>query len=196
MTACRASSLVVALAVVLLGAVTSPAGAALSVVPQGFPQGFTSDTSTTQAGAPADSVTSFALTFDSPTPWPGVDLLGGDTSGVLRDVLVDLPDGLTGDAQAVPQCIELIDPSGCPIDSQVGLLDVKAAIIFDPTFTLRQRMVLPLYNMMPSFGEVARLGASSTQLSLQMWSRSGRATPACTSRCAGSRLASRPSPPA
>jgi hypothetical protein len=152
----------------LLGVAASPASAALSVVPQGSPQGFDFQTSTRQAGAPADAVASFALTLDSPTPWPGVDLSAGETSGVLRDVKVDLPGGLTGNGQAVPQCVEVIDPSGCPIDSQIGFIDVKAVIIFDPDFQLRQRMVLPLYNLMPSFGEVARLGAYSAQLTLQL----------------------------
>ncbi len=145
------------------------AGAALSVVPAGLPQGFEVTTSTAQAGAPTDFVTNFTLTRDSPTPWPGRNIPAGDEGGILRDVIVDLPAGLNGDGEAVPQCAEVIDVSLCPIESQVGLVDVKGVtIVIDPDFILHNRLILPLYNMTPSFGEVARLGSSSAQIGLQL----------------------------
>ena len=87
---------------------------------------------------------------------------------VLRDILLDLPVGVNGNAQAVPQCAELIDPPGCPAGSQVGVVDLSAVIIFDPDFQMRQRIGLALYNLIPSKGEVARLGASSAQITLQL----------------------------
>lgn len=147
---------------------TAAAGAPVSVVPQGFPQGFSAETSTTQAGAPADSITSFALTVDSPTPWPGVDLSAGETSGLLRDAIVELPSGFNGNAFAVPQCGELLSFSSCPANTQVGVVDVKAVTIFAPDFQLANRIALPLYNLTPTFGEAARLGAFSSEISMQL----------------------------
>lgn len=158
-----------ALACLLALVSASSAGAALGVVPAGLPQGFEVTTSTAQAGAPTDFVTDFTLTRDSPTPWPGRNIPAGDEGGILRDVIVDLPAGLNGDGGAVPQCAEVIDVSLCPIESQVGLVDVKGVtIIVDPDFILHNRLILPLYNMTPSFGEVARLGSSSAQIGLQL----------------------------
>lgn len=165
---CIASA--IGLAVVLSVLLPSPAGAALSVVPQGFPDGFSSEMSTTQAGAPADVVTSFTLTLESPTPWPGSDE-STSFGGLVRDTALDLPVGVSGNAQAVPQCLELTDLAGCPTNSQVGLVDLHAVTIpdpTDPTSDIRNRLILPLFNMAPSKGEVARLGAFSAQITMQL----------------------------
>lgn len=152
----------------LMALTPSPAGAALSVVPQEFPGGFSSEPSTTQAGAPADVVTSFTLTLDSPTPWPGADVNSIDFGGLVRDTVLDLPVGVNGNAQAVPQCPELLDAAGCPASSQVGVVDLRAVLIVSPDFQIPNRLNLALYNMTPSKGEVARLGASSAQITLQL----------------------------
>ncbi len=115
-----------------------------------------------QAGAHADFVTSFTVNgdptkkdpFGQPLPW-----------GPLRDLSVEIPPGLTGNAKAFPTCsvavftgaLELLnDPSTeqCPTDSQVGLVSPGIQGAVPPGFINE-----PLYNLQPPGGDVvARLG--------------------------------------
>lgn len=79
--------------------------------------------------------------------------------GAARDLIVDLPPGLVGDPQAVPQCSRQQFEgvfTKCPPDSQIGMLEVTIpGLGFVP---------LPVYNMSPSPGVAAQLGMSATSL--------------------------------
>ncbi len=79
--------------------------------------------------------------------------------GNFKDIQVDAPAGLTGDPSAVPTCTDkqLLKTGefawgSCPPASQIGQLTVQLV-----TFGLK---TIPLYNMVPSPGEPAQLGAS------------------------------------
>jgi len=102
---------------------------------------------TTQAGAHPDFTTTFALSEHSNEPF-----------GLTRDVVVRLPAGLFGNPQPFPACTTLqlgIDPgkSECPLDSQVGAMNITLGGIFNGSF--RE----PIYNMPSPGGDVvARFG--------------------------------------
>ncbi len=82
--------------------------------------------------------------------------------GNLKTVLVDLPQGLSVNPQATPQC-ELeggkFPIAGCPLDTKVGYSNVTAAAaippITTPPVTVPQ---IPVYNLVPRPGEPARFG--------------------------------------
>jgi hypothetical protein len=110
--------------------------------------------STDQAGAHADLTTSFVL---SRTP-------GGKPYAQTQDVEVRLPPGVIGNPQAVPRCTvtqlgNIPEESECPIDSQVGITEVRVLEPISGTF------VEPLYNLEPPQGSdiVARLGFFAVQ---------------------------------
>jgi hypothetical protein len=86
--------------------------------------------------------------------------------GNLKTVLVDLPQGLSVNPQATPQC-ELnaegkFPTGGCPLNTQVGYSNVTAAAVVSdvppissPPVTVPQ---IPVYNLVPRQGEPARFG--------------------------------------
>jgi hypothetical protein len=100
-----------------------------------------------QAGAHAD----FTTFVDLKT-----ELAGGEVVQT-RDLRIDLPPGLLGNPTAVPQCTMLqlgtdADSSHCPLDSQVGISELKLAGFPVP-------IKEPIYNMTsPGGNVVARLG--------------------------------------
>jgi hypothetical protein len=101
--------------------------------------------STTQAGAHPDFTAGFELTTDS-TKAPFAQ---------TRDVSVELPPGLIGNPNAIPQCTTLqlgLSPetSHCPQDSEVGVTEISLFGL--GTF------VEPIYNMTPPEDTVARFG--------------------------------------
>lgn len=115
-----------------------------------------------QAGAHSDFVTSFTVNgdptqkdpFGQPLPW-----------APFRDLSVEIPPGLTGNAKAFPTCKVAVftgaleiqnDPSTeeCPTDSQVGMVSPGIQGAIPPGFINE-----PLYNLQPPGGDVvARLG--------------------------------------
>jgi hypothetical protein len=75
---------------------------------------FSSSFSETQAGGHPDVTTSFTLTKDAV----------GNPIGQMKDVTVELPDGLVGNPGATPQCTPAqLRVSNCPLDSQVGVIE-------------------------------------------------------------------------
>ncbi len=82
--------------------------------------------------------------------------------GSAKTFLVDLPEGLSVNNQATPQCElevkgpgeEVIPAAGCPADSQVGISEVVGA--FGPISLPFGE--LPVYNLVPRNGEPARFG--------------------------------------
>jgi hypothetical protein len=104
-----------------------------------------------QAGShPYEVLTSFT--------YPANDGASGEAmSAGAKDVEVELPPGLIGNAEAIPRCprsllasAEIFGSSRCPPDTQVGLMRLKLATI---DFTL------PIYNLVPPAGLPAQLGA-------------------------------------
>jgi hypothetical protein len=87
-------------------------------------------------------------------------IIGQIPVGNLRTVRVDLPEGLTVNPQATPQC-ELDpgeSPSTCPANTQVGTSAVTAT---NPTTSLAVPIPpVPVYNIVPKEGEPALFGLS------------------------------------
>ena len=117
-------------ALAALAAVPATAGAA------GFgiqPGSFTTSTSNTQAGAHADLTTSFLLNQDAL----------GNPVDQLKDVTVNLPSGVVGNPQAIPQCTDReFQNFDCPNDAQVGVLN--ADIVVTPAVSTTLQSAEPL----------------------------------------------------
>jgi hypothetical protein len=124
---------------------------------------FESGLSQYQAASHPDMTTAFTLAQE---PAPG-QLGTGDCflglpcrvvkGGAPKDVVVQLPPGIVANVKGVPQCTnqELIDVA-CPVGSQIGVLEAGVIIAgFPPDNT----GLTPLFNMVPSRGEVAAFGA-------------------------------------
>jgi hypothetical protein len=114
------------------------------------PGSFTVTTSTTQAGAHPDVSVQFFL--NRRVNDGGVE----EVIGGLKDTVVDLPGGLTGDNTAVPTCkkAELVAAS-CPAASQVG--EFNLGMLYSGMYL---NGPLPLYNMEPANGRTAELAAT------------------------------------
>ena len=79
----------------------------------------------------------------------------GNLEGTLRDLVVELPPGLIGDPQALPQCPgDLFEGllASCPGDTQVGIVEVKAENL-PVAFS-------SVYNLAPSKGSAATIGTT------------------------------------
>jgi hypothetical protein len=70
----------------------------------------------------------------------------------VKDVVVDLPVGITGDAQATPKCTfaQLATRARCPADTQIGELQTQPGGL-EGTYG-------PIYNMVPEHGVAAEFG--------------------------------------
>jgi hypothetical protein len=156
----RSASLLLAVSMaLLLAGITPQTSVALSVVPPGDPSGlgFKSEPSTSQAGAHPDLVTSFTI-----SPLPTAEEVIGKGSP-LKDAIVDLPAGQTGNPEAAAKCTETelgAGPTGngvanCPQASQVGVVEVLAGVAPDISFPLG---TVGLYVMKTSPNELATLG--------------------------------------
>jgi hypothetical protein len=100
---------------------------------------------TEAAGHPPAGLTDFA-----------VNTTGGVPDGSLKDVRVDLPEGLNVDPQAVPQCSQATFESNalaCAA-SQVGISEVTSEIAGVPVGPL----AFPVYNLDPPQGVPALFG--------------------------------------
>ncbi|HEX5922625.1 MAG TPA: hypothetical protein VFY45_02260 [Baekduia sp.] len=122
----------VALAALVLAASPALAADGFGIVPGSF----TATTASTQAGAHADATTSF--TFNT-----GTD---GYPVGAVKDIVVDLPQGVVGNPESFPKCNagQLVTQPvpACPVDSQLGdvhLHFVQQGFAFEAIF--------PVYNM-------------------------------------------------
>ncbi len=96
---------------------------------------------------------SFTVHFNLNTN--GLDSEGG----AMRDVIVDLPQGLIGNPQAVPRCPQQLFEGGtpsCPPSTQVGVLSARLPATGDS--------LGPVYNLTPPPGVAARIGYSVTGL--------------------------------
>ena len=117
------------------------ARAAFEVKPGSFKVGFSSY----QAGAHADVTTSFAFTQNA----------AGAVGAALRNVEVILPLGFAGYPVAVKTCTPFqLEVEECPVDSQVGVLEV----VLRESETQYLTLIGAVYNMVPSPNETGVLG--------------------------------------
>ncbi|MGN6372196.1 MAG: hypothetical protein ACTHM1_04300 [Solirubrobacteraceae bacterium] len=100
----------------------------------------------TQAGGhPFKMVVNFALH----TSGHGVNGPNGD--GNLKDVETELPPGLVGNPTATPRCSHgELQLQNCSDAAQVGMLEIESSV---------ERLVAPLYNMVPTTDIPAEFGA-------------------------------------
>jgi hypothetical protein len=145
----RKGSLLTAFALTALFA-TAPSASAQ--VPFTITQ-FAADVSTSLAGAHPDQTTSFRFPLDPET---------GHEAGHVRDIVVNLPAGLLGDATALPQCSPnafsrsaKAEPEGCLPETQAGITTVLLAGAGSGKVES-----VPIFNVVPRAGEVARFGFS------------------------------------
>jgi hypothetical protein len=120
----------------------------ISATPAGFgiaPGGASSALSSVQAGAHPDLTT--AISFNT--------VGNGGLAGDPKDTTDDLPPGFAGDLVDTPSCLaSRFLASECPIGTQVGVTTVTFVSTGEDTGP----QVLPLYNLAPGPGEVAKLG--------------------------------------
>ncbi len=120
--------------------------------------------STTQAGAHADLTTSLVLNTGG----------NGLLSGAAKETGLDLPPGFVIDVADAPRCSiavfskqnHLFEPT-CAVGTQVGTVSLKLNFgsIFGFPFVVHA--VLPVYNLTPNPGEIARLGFFSLEFGVE-----------------------------
>jgi hypothetical protein len=107
----------------------------------------------TQAGSHPDLTVTLELNREqraiaggSSTPSP----VGGE----IRDLAVNLPPGLAGNATVVPQCTrQQLDEEGCPVDTQIGVDTASLGGAAGGLFVLTESV----YNMVPPPGVPVQL---------------------------------------
>jgi len=76
---------------------------------------------------------------------------GGEVEANPRDIALDLPPGLVGNARATPQCSRaMFALASCPPEAQVGTVT--------QTLSLFGALSMPVYNVAPSADELAEFG--------------------------------------
>jgi len=134
--------------ILLLGGMLFAAGAEAAEFEQYRIESVSTSLSNSQAGAHPDFTVSLELSQKDDVPY-------ANTS----DVVVELPPGLIGNPEAFPKCTTLQlgtvpAQSDCPIDSQVGSMDIVVGGFISGTFADE-----PIYNMPAPGGDiVARFG--------------------------------------
>jgi hypothetical protein len=105
----------------------------------------------TQAGShPYELTTAFDLNTVVGTEERERGEEGFTPAGEVENVTVNLPAGIIGDPNAVPQCPRVIfDAERCPASSQVGV---------DTAFVGQARFVFEVFNLVPPPGVPAQLG--------------------------------------
>jgi hypothetical protein len=98
----------------------------------------------------------WALTnsFDVSTVNPGPPISPSYAAGDLKDVDVDLPPGMLGNAASFPRCTQfLMDEAECPKATQVGIAEVRIR-----GFGGEQLQEAGIFNLVPPPGMPAQLG--------------------------------------
>jgi hypothetical protein len=155
-----AAALAASLCLALLAATPSVAEFGLAEVEVGFGD---------EAGAPAMEAGSHPFAMSTTTVFNTVNLPSGGElpEQLVKDVQVELPTGLIGNPRATPRCpqpnfIEISDITllpNCSDDSVVGIIGLKGRIDQPlPGEGQPETSFLPVYNLAPGPGEVAKLG--------------------------------------
>ncbi len=141
----------------------------ISSTPAGFgvaPGSAVTALSSTQAGAHADLTTMLAFNTGDQAKEDGSFVLAGDP----RTTIDDLPPGFAGDVADTPTCpvadfakeAGLFDPQTCPLSTQVGTSTLRLG--FESS---TESPTIPVYNLTPSPGEVAKLGFFAVSFGVQ-----------------------------
>jgi hypothetical protein len=159
------AALAALLALSLLVLASAPAQADFGVQPGSFQNNVLDETGNVVAlpqagGHPfADEVAFSLITKPNPHPASGSEDV---PDGQPREVKVELPPGLVGSPQSVPQCtVAKFVPPGfggaphCPVAAQVGIAEIDVSFVAGG---FRQKAMLPLYNLAPPKGTVASFG--------------------------------------
>ena len=88
---------------------------------------------------------------------------------LARNLSFELPPGLLGDPQAVPQCSDVDfssigsnDVNACPADTAIGVALITLTLPNPPLPELTE--AVPVFNLVPAPGEPARFGLEDTQV--------------------------------
>jgi hypothetical protein len=122
-----------------------------------------------ELGQPATDAGSHPFAMSTVTAFNTVTLPNGEQlpAELTKDVEVELPTGLVGNPQATPRCpqpnfIEFSDVTqlpNCSDDSAVGIIGLQGRIDQPlPGEGIPEISFLPVYNLEPGPGEVAKLG--------------------------------------
>jgi hypothetical protein len=137
--------------ILLFLGISAPASADFGIRAGSYSAGMSS----LKAGAHPDVSVAFAFNIQA------VDdpFFGHFPDDNVRTIIVDLPPGLVGNAQAYPQCTTstLATEPACPADTQVGVI----------TYTLAPELLFgnetaPVYNMVPQSGRPAEFAFKHT----------------------------------
>lgn len=107
------------------------------------------------AGHPDWGITDFTLnTFP---PESGAE---GFPEGFIKDIVVDLPEGLGVNPEAAPKCtVEQLEIAACPPGSQVGTNYFTVAVTGPPCSPcFHARVAVPVYNLVPFHGVPSMVG--------------------------------------
>jgi hypothetical protein len=166
--------LAVAVSVVLLGLVAAPAGA-VDIIEDELPETVNSgwQAGTCKSDAPQecsiDTPNQFFTQAAGHPPVGFTQIIVKHTGafkepvGHIKTVLVDLPQGMSVNPQATPQCQLTAEGkfpvSGCPANTQVGYSNVEASTGIPPVSLPPVEVPnIPVYNLVPRAGEPARFG--------------------------------------
>jgi hypothetical protein len=120
---------------------------------------------TQAAGHPNFGITDFTLNTFSTAGAIGFP------EGFVKDIVVDTPEGLSVNPEALPQCtVEQLENTECPPASQVGVNYLTVAAQSPPCTTpvagkcLNARVALPVYNLVPFDGAPSMVGFQTSFL--------------------------------
>jgi hypothetical protein len=134
------------------------AGTCVIDVPECTPQSPPAQFYTQAAGHPNFGITQFIVKNQ---PLLGLPLTQ-EPVGILKDLRVDLPVGLSVNPQATPQCaLASFEAEQCAVSapgSLVGTSAVTAAVAGLPSPPLDGLTKVPVYNLVPKEGQPARFG--------------------------------------
>jgi len=92
---------------------------------------------------------------------------GGAADGNVKDIAIDLPQGLVGDPRATAVCSRelaaVITPAECPPESQIGTVDLLVGGV--------GTLTVPIYNAQPRPGNLAEFGIPAFFISIYMTAR-------------------------
>lgn len=136
--------------------------------PPGQCTGSTPEKLFTQAGAhPNYGITDFKI-----NTYPNFFGLGGFPTAFLKDIVVDTPEGLSVNPEALPQCtVDQLAKQACPPASLVGVNYLTVAAQTPNSENkcvkpetpvenecLQARVALPVYNLVPIYGSPSMVG--------------------------------------
>ncbi|HVO55735.1 MAG TPA: hypothetical protein VMT37_15090 [Solirubrobacterales bacterium] len=120
---------------------------------------------TLAGGHPNWGITDFRL-----TTFPAVAKVGGFPTAFVKEIVVDTPEGLSVNPEALPQCaVKTLEEGKCSAASQVGVNYLTVAAqspasneCLPAGECLQARVALPVYNLVPFQGVPSMVGFRTT----------------------------------